>query len=264
MSRSGSRPCPPWRASLVAGRRRLDAEVAARGLAPSREQAQRLIRAGQVRVDGQVAAKPGLPVAPEATVEVESGPRFVSRGGEKLAHGLDHFGLDPAGLVCLDLGASTGGFTDCLLQRGAARVIAVDVGRGQLAWPLRQDPRVEVREGVNARHLEAGAILPPPQAVTCDVSFISLALILPAAIRVAAPGAWMVTLIKPQFEAGREQVGKGGVVRDPDVHNAVIERIRRIGAGELGLEWLGVTPSPLRGPAGNREFLAAWRIPSPP
>ncbi|HEX5502024.1 MAG TPA: TlyA family RNA methyltransferase, partial [Thermomicrobiales bacterium] len=212
-----------------------------------------------VRAGGRVLDKPGMP-APGGALEVAGGGRFVSRGGEKLARALAVFGVDPAGLVCADLGASTGGFTDCLLQHGAARVYAVDVGYGQFHWRLRQDPRVVAVERTNARHLEA---LPEPVAlVTADLSFISLALILPVIHRLLAPGGAAITLVKPQFEAGREAVGKGGVVRDPAVHRAVLERFVDDARG-AGFAMLGLTPSPLRGPAGNVEFLAYLRRDAP-
>jgi len=237
---------------------RLDQLVVDRGLAESREKAQRLIRAGQVRLQGVPLTKPGRPVDPEGTLTVDAPPPFVSRGGQKLQAAFDAFALDVQGAVCLDVGASTGGFTDCLLQHDAARVYAVDVGKGQLDWRLRNDPRVEVREGVNARYLEADAFDPRPRFACADVAFISLTLILPAMTRTLVPASTLVTLIKPQFEAGRDQVGKGGVVRDPAVHQAVIEKIRRFGTETLGLTWCGCVPSPLKGPAGNTEFLAHW------
>ncbi|HET8627268.1 MAG TPA: TlyA family RNA methyltransferase [Thermomicrobiales bacterium] len=242
-----------------AGRERLDEALVARGLAETRSQARALIMAGAVRAGGRVLDKPGMP-APAGELEVAGGGRFVSRGGEKLARALGVFGVDPAGLVCADLGASTGGFTDCLLQHGAARVYAVDVGYGQLHWKLRQDPRVVAVERTNARHLEA---LPEPVAlVTADLSFISLALILPVIRRLLAPGGAAAVLVKPQFEAGREAVGKGGVVRDPAVHRAVLERFVEDARG-AGFAVVGLTPSPLRGPAGNVEFLAHLRRDAP-
>ena len=235
-----------------AQRERLDEALVARGLAETRSQARALIMAGAVRQGDRVLDKPGMP-APEGPLEVVGGGRFVSRGGEKLAHALAVFGIDPAGLVCADLGASTGGFTDCLLQAGAARVYAVDVGYGQLHWKLRQDPRVVAIERTNARYLDA---LPEPVAlVVADLSFISLALILPVIHRLLAPGGRAITLVKPQFEAGREAVGKGGVVRDPATHRAVLLRFVADARRE-GFAVLGLTASPLRGPAGNVEFLA--------
>jgi len=246
-------------------KKRLDVLLVERGLAESRARAQRLIRAGLVRVAGQVSDKPGTQVATGAEITLQARPRFVSRGGEKLEAALVRFGLDVAGVVAADVGASTGGFTDCLLQHGACRVYAIDVGYGQLDWRLRNDPRVVVMERTNARYLDG---LPEPiDLVTADVSFISLGLILPPAVRWLTPPSLssigrsrggVVTLIKPQFEAGRREVGKGGVVRDPEVHRRVLEQVLGIAAG-LGLELRGLMPSPLRGPAGNVEFLGWWR-----
>ncbi|HEY8599080.1 MAG TPA: TlyA family RNA methyltransferase [Thermomicrobiales bacterium] len=238
-----------------AGRERLDEALVTRGLAESRSQARALVMAGQVRVGGRVVDKPGMPV-PAGAIEVISGGRFVSRGGDKLQGALDQFPIAPRGLVCADLGASTGGFTDCLLQAGAARVYAVDVGRGQLHWKLRQDPRVIVIERQNARYLES---LPEPVAlVVADLSFISLALILPTMRRLLVPGGQALTLVKPQFEAGREAVGKGGVVRDPATHRAVLHRFIDDARREA-FAVPGLIASPLRGPAGNVEFLAHLR-----
>ncbi len=228
----------------------------ARGLAESRSQARALVMAGAVRVGGRVVDKPGMPL-PDGPLEVVGGGRFVSRGGEKLQRALDRFTVDPTGLICADLGASTGGFTDCLLQAGAARVYAVDVGRGQIHWRLRQDTRVVTIERQNARYLES---LPEPVAlVVADVSFISLALIFPAMRRLLTPDGQALTLVKPQFEAGREAVGKGGVVRDPATHRAVLHRFLADARRE-GFSTLGLIPSPLRGPAGNVEFLAHVRL----
>ena len=238
---------------------RLDTLLVTAGLAESKEQAQRLILAGEVRVAGQVATKPGHKFAPEAELSVDARPRFVSRGGEKLEGAFAAFeGFDVAGRVCLDVGASTGGFTDCLLQHGAARVMAVDVGKGQLHWKLRQDARVHVMESFNARYLTAADLPERPARAVTDVSFISLRLILPPMRDVLEEGGEIVSLIKPQFEAGRGQA-PGGVVRDPAVHEAVVEGIRAFGTGVLGLAWLGCVPSPLLGPEGNVEFLAWWR-----
>jgi len=232
---------------------RLDLLLVERGLAPSREQARRLIMAGEVRVDGQVSDKPGRPVSREARVEVLAAPRYVGRGGLKLEEALARFDVAVEGMVAADFGASTGGFTDCLLQAGAARVYALDVGYGQLAWKLRQDPRVVVMERTNVRYLQE---LPEPVGlVTIDVSFISLRLVLPAALRVLSDSGQVLALIKPQFEAGREQVGKGGVVRERKIHRQVLLEVLEA-AQELGLVPLGLVPSPLRGPAGNVEFLA--------
>jgi 23S rRNA (cytidine1920-2'-O)/16S rRNA (cytidine1409-2'-O)-methyltransferase len=239
---------------------RLDQLLVERGLAASRAKAQALVLAGQVFSGERRLDKPGQTVAADAPLEARAPALpYVSRGGLKLAHGLDHFGIDPAGLVALDVGASTGGFTDVLLKRGAARVYAVDVGHGQLDWRLRNDPRVVVLEKVNARHLAREHVPEPVDLVVCDVSFISLELALPAALALAAPDAWLVALIKPQFEAGRSQIGKGGVVRDPAVHAAVCARIARWLAEEQRWPIIGVTASPITGPKGNREFLIAAR-----
>lgn len=236
---------------------RLDQLVTNRQQAESREQAQRLIRAGQVEVNGQMMDKPGHQVDETAVCSVRLPPPFVSRGGEKLEAAFLHFPFEVQGKVCIDVGASTGGFTDCLLQHGALSVYAVDVGKGQLHWKLRQDPRVRVMESVNARYLTRAAFDPPPEAAVIDVAFISLTKILPATMDILIPGSQLVALIKPQFEAGRADVGKGGVVRDPAVHQRVVADVRAFGEG-LGLEWLGVRESPLRGPAGNVEFLSHW------
>jgi 23S rRNA (cytidine1920-2'-O)/16S rRNA (cytidine1409-2'-O)-methyltransferase len=238
---------------LSAGRQRLDQLLVARGLTPSREQARRLIMAGEVRVDGQLADKPASLVGPEAQIEIKQRPRFVSRGGEKLAAALERFGVAPAGRTCADLGASTGGFTDVLLQHGAARVYAIDVGHGILDYRLRTDPRVVVLERTNARYLEA---LPEPVSlVTVDASFISLKLLLPVARGwLAGPAAEMIALIKPQFEAGRKQVGKGGIIKDPAVHRQVLEDVLAWAqANQLGPA--GLMRSPLKGAEGNIEFL---------
>lgn len=235
---------------------RLDVLIADRELTESRNKAQRLIRAGEVRVEGQIVDKPGTRVATEAEITLESKPRFVSRGGKKLQAAMERFGLDAKDVVAADVGASTGGFTDCLLQHGANRVYAIDAGYGQLHWELRNDPRVEVMERTNARYLES---LPEPvDLVTVDVSFISLTLILPAAVGWLKPNANVVALIKPQFEAGPENVEKGGVVRDTDIHRQVLEKVLKA-AAELDLGLRDLMPSPLQGPAGNIEFLAWWR-----
>ena len=238
---------------------RLDALLVARALSESREQAQRLIRAGVVRVAGQVEGKPGKEFQEDAQVEVETPARFVSRGGDKLEGALAHWPIDLTGRVCADIGSSTGGFTDCMLQRGAVRVYAVDVGRGQLHWKLRQDPRVDCREEFNARYLAPDAFDPKPSFASVDVSFISLDKILPALVAAMTPNAELVTLIKPQFEAGREDVGKGGVVRDPALRQQVVDRIREFGVQTLGWQWLDFCQSPIQGPAGNVEFLSYWR-----
>jgi len=240
-------------------KQRLDLILVERGLADSREKAQRLILAGVVRVDGNVADKPGRDVDMQATITVEAPEPFVGRGGGKLEAAFKAFGLNVAGMVCADIGASTGGFTDCMLQHGAARVYAIDVGHGQLDWRLRNDPRVVVKEGLNARYLSARDIPESFRFASVDVSFISLTLIIPPVTKLIEPGGELVTLIKPQFEAGREHVEKGGVVRDPGVRDEVVRRIREFGTGTVNLEWLGICESPLKGPAGNVEFLAWWR-----
>ncbi|MBZ5620592.1 MAG: TlyA family RNA methyltransferase [Acidobacteriia bacterium] len=232
---------------------RLDRLLVERGLAESREKAQALIMAGEVLLNGQKASKPGQVVAADCVVSVLARPPYVSRGGLKLAGALAHFGLNVAGAVCLDIGSSTGGFTDALLQAGASRVHAVDVGAGQLAWSLRTDPRVVVHEGINARELTPEDIGERVDFLTCDVSFISVTLILPAAVRLLQPGGQMVILIKPQFEAGKGLVGKGGIVRDPQLHQAVCEKVTRA-VREFGFE-TSIVESPIRGAEGNREFL---------
>ncbi len=238
---------------------RLDALVVARALAPSRERARALILAGQVLVDGQVVSKAGAPVAGDARVELKAPDHpYVGRGGLKLAHALDTFAFPVSGREALDIGASTGGFTDVLLQRGVRRVIALDVGHNQLDWRLRSDPRVLVREGVNARALTAEHVPHLVDIVTIDVAFISLRLILPALPPFLAPGADIVALVKPQFEAGREQVGAGGLVTDPAVHEAVVARVTSEAAAE-GLVRIAMTPSPITGATGNREFLLHLR-----
>jgi len=243
------------------GRERLDVALTRLGLAESREKAQRLIRAGQVRVRGQVVAKPNHQVDLEDTFDIEQPPRFVSRGGEKLLGAIEAWpDLPIQDAVAIDIGSSTGGFTDCLLQHGARHVYAVDVGRGQLHWDLRQDKRVDVREQTNARYLEAAEFDPRPTLGVTDVSFISLELILPAADRVLLPGSEMVSLIKPQFEAGRSQLRKGVVV-DESVRQETVEKIRTFATGQLGWTCLDITASPLKGPKGNVEFLARWKLP---
>jgi len=242
---------------------RLDVLLTEKGLAETRSRAQALIMAGKVRVGDQIVTKVGTQVSSEADVVVEEDLPYVSRGGLKLAGALDAFALDPSEAICADVGASTGGFSDVLLQRGAARVYAIDVGYGQLAWKLRQDERVVVMERTNARHLES---LPEPiDLVTIDASFISLKLIFPAVVKWLKPGASVVALVKPQFEAGKKQVGKGGVVRDPSVHRQVLEKAIHE-ATENGLMAVGLTASPITGPAGNHEFLLhlGYQVTVPP
>jgi len=231
-------------------KRRLDTLLVERGLAESRERAQSLILAGKVKVEGGVADKPGKRVADEAEITLDEALPYVSRGGLKLEEALRRFQLDVSGLLCADVGASTGGFTDCLLQHGAAKVYAIDVGYGQLAWELRQDARVVVLERTNIRYLES---LPEPiDLATIDVSFISLELVLPPVMSLLKPESQIIALVKPQFEAGREEVGKGGVVKDPEVHRQVLHKVAKV-AQDLGLQLLGLIPSPLLGPAGNVE-----------
>ena len=241
-------------------RRRLDLLLVERGLAESREKAQRLVLAGEVLADDVPAAKPGHEYPLDCVLRIRQPERFVGRGGLKLEEAFARFpALSAAGKVCVDVGASTGGFTDCLLQHGAARVYAVDVGQSQLHARLAADPRVIVMDGCNARHLQPGDLPESPDLAVTDVSFISLRLILPALDRLLRPGGETVALIKPQFEAGREDVGKGGVVRDPALRQQVVDRIRDFGTGTLGWTWLDFCQSPIQGPAGNVEFLSYWR-----
>jgi 23S rRNA (cytidine1920-2'-O)/16S rRNA (cytidine1409-2'-O)-methyltransferase len=237
----------------VAGRVRIDRLLVERGLAESRERAVRLIMAGAVWVDGDRVEKASALIATDAGLEVVARSPYVSRGGEKLAHALDHFRIEVTERICIDVGASTGGFTDCLLQRGAVRVYAVDVGKGQLDARLRRDPRVVLMEGSNARTLDPRVFSESPSLAVIDVSFISLEKVLPAAMGTLSTGGELVALVKPQFEVGRGAVGKGGVVRDPAQHQAVVSRLARY-AVLRGWHVLGVTASPLRGPKGNREF----------
>jgi 23S rRNA (cytidine1920-2'-O)/16S rRNA (cytidine1409-2'-O)-methyltransferase len=245
----------------MGGKKRLDVLMTELGLVPSRARAQALVLAGKVLVDGVVVTKAGTPVAEGAAIELEvPDHRWVSRGALKLEAALDAFAVSPDGLDCLDVGASTGGFTDLLLERGARRVIALDVGRGQLDWSLRQDPRVVVLEGVNARHLGPGDLPFPVQLACIDVSFISLELVVPAVLPHLVKGGALICLVKPQFEAGRDQVGSGGVVRDEAVRRRVVDAtVAALVA--LGLELIGVVPSPIRGPKGNLEELAVFRKP---
>jgi len=237
-------------------RRRLDAELVRRGLVESRNRALEVVAAGRVLVGGAPAASPSRRVAPDEAITVQgSRRRFVSRGGDKLEAALRAFPLDPRGVRALDAGASTGGFTDCLLQHGAAHVVAVDVGRGQLAWQLRTDPRVTVLERTNVRALEADAIGGTVPVAVVDLSFISLLTVAPALARCTDPDAELVLLVKPQFEAGRGAVGKGGIVRDPAVHRTVIVRVAS-GLADAGLPVVGLVDSPILGADGNRELLA--------
>jgi 23S rRNA (cytidine1920-2'-O)/16S rRNA (cytidine1409-2'-O)-methyltransferase len=240
----------------VVAKERLDQLLVKRGLAESRAKAQALVLAGLVWSGDRRLEKPGQSLPCDAAVEVRGKPHpWVSRGGVKLAHGLAHFRIDPAGRICLDLGASTGGFTDVLLHGGATKVYAVDVGHGQLDWRLRNDPRVVVLERTNARHLGLAEVPDPVGLVTCDASFIGLATVLPAALALAASGAHLIALIKPQFEVGPEHVGKGGVVREPKLHAEVCARITAWLDRQPGWRVLGLTESPITGPEGNKEFL---------
>ena len=242
--------------SPAVAKRRLDTLLAERGLFESRSRAAAAVIAGDVRVGGLPAKKPGELVPDEAEVAVAEAPPYVSRGGVKLANALDAFGIDPAGRRALDVGASTGGFTDCLLQRGAAHVIALDVAYGELHWRLRNDERVTVIERRNARLLEPEELTYEPDLIVADVSFISLTKVLPAVVRAAAPRFDLLAMVKPQFEVGRELVGKGGVVRSADDRRAALVAVGEFARSELGLSVLGYAPSGLPGPAGNRETFA--------
>ncbi|MBI3634663.1 MAG: TlyA family RNA methyltransferase [Candidatus Rokubacteria bacterium] len=237
----------------MATRMRIDRLLVDRGLVESREKAAKLVMAGDVLVDGKRVDKVGALISPASEIELRGKSPYVSRGGEKLAHAVEHFKVNVSGRVCLDIGASTGGFTDCLLQRGATRVYAVDVGTGQLDQKLREDKRVEVMEKTNARTLDPRLLEEAPSLAVVDVAFISLEKVLPAIFNALGPGGEVVALVKPQFEVGRVDVGKGGVVRDPEKHRAVVARLARY-AVLRGWHVLGVTASPLRGPKGNREF----------
>jgi 23S rRNA (cytidine1920-2'-O)/16S rRNA (cytidine1409-2'-O)-methyltransferase len=239
-------------------KRRLDTLLAERGLFETRSRAAAAVLAGEVRLggDGLRAEKPGQMVADDMAVSVDGPPPFVSRGGTKLANALDVFGIDPSGRLCMDVGASTGGFTDCLLQRGAEAVIALDVAYGELHWRLRQDRRVTVMERRNARSLRAADLPFAPDLVVVDVSFISLAKVLPAVLRAAAPGFDCLALVKPQFEVGREKVGKGGVVRSAEDRRAALAAVGELVRSELRMSLLGFASSGLPGPAGNRESFA--------
>jgi 23S rRNA (cytidine1920-2'-O)/16S rRNA (cytidine1409-2'-O)-methyltransferase len=238
---------------------RLDTLLVARGFFDSREKAQRAIMAGDVRIGERVADKAGMRVASEADIRVKAPPRYVGRGGFKLEAALRDFQINPADAVCLDIGASTGGFTDCLLQHGAAKVHAIDVGHSQLDWKIRNDPRVIVREKLNARYLTRGDIPDPIRICVIDVSFISLTLILPAAFELLSPEGVIVCLIKPQFELTREDVGKGGIVREPELHERAVSKIRDFVGERLKKTWCGLMESPILGTEGNKEFLACLK-----
>ena len=238
---------------------RLDQALVERGLCESREKAKRAILAGQVRVNSQTARKASDSAKAEDEISLDAPEKYVSRGGHKLEHALKHFQLDVAGMITIDLGASTGGFTDCLLQNGAAKVFAVDVGQGQLAWKLRKDKRVVVMEKTNARHLKLEQMpktFSPADIAVIDCSFISLRKILPPAVALLKSNGKIVALVKPQFEAGKAEADKGqGVIRDASVHERILEELREFVAAQNNLIWRGVTESPLLGPAGNKEFL---------
>jgi 23S rRNA (cytidine1920-2'-O)/16S rRNA (cytidine1409-2'-O)-methyltransferase len=243
---------------------RLDIELVERGICESREKAKRAIMAGTVQVNGELAHKSNLTVKPNDQLTLRAAERFVSRGGLKLQQALEYFRMDVRNLVAVDLGASTGGFTDCLLQNGASRVYAVDVGHGQLAWKLRQDPRVVVMERTNARNLTI-ARFPQPFAhvplVVVDCSFISLKKILPAAVALCQPSGKLIALVKPQFEAGKAEAARGaGVIRDPEIHQRILADLKEFVSEQLGLQWHGVVKSPILGPAGNKEFLVLIEI----
>jgi 23S rRNA (cytidine1920-2'-O)/16S rRNA (cytidine1409-2'-O)-methyltransferase len=248
---------------MAVPKQRLDLLLVARGLFESREKAQRAIMAGEVMIGDRISDKPGTQVPDDAALSVRSADRYVGRGAYKLEGALGAFAVDPAGKVCLDIGASTGGFTDCLLQHGAAKVYAIDVGHSQLAWRIRTDPRVVVREHLNARYLTPAEISEPIDICVIDVSFISLTLILPPAVELLSPDAVLIALIKPQFELRKEDVGKGGVVRDPDLHGRAVEKVKTFVEGVLCRRWVGVIESPILGGEGNKEFLACVRNVSP-
>jgi 23S rRNA (cytidine1920-2'-O)/16S rRNA (cytidine1409-2'-O)-methyltransferase len=240
-------------------RSRLDAVLTKKGLFPSREQAQRAIMAGEIKVNDRVAMKSSLLVEPSVNIEVESSRQFVSRGGLKLAGALEHFGIDVLGSVALDIGASTGGFTDCLLQRGASKVYAIDVGYGQIAWKLRNDPRVIVYERLNARFLSQADVPELVHICVIDVSFISLTLILPNAIDLVTANGVILALIKPQFELQRADVGRGGIVRDPSLHNKATQKIATFAENDPRLSVVGVVASAITGTDGNQEFFICLR-----
>lgn len=244
------------------GKERLDQALHRRGLCDSREMAKRLILAGEVRVEGvDGLLKPGLKVDEDAEIEVKNRPKFVSRGGLKIEKALDEFEIDVEGTVVFDAGASTGGFTDCVLQRGAAKAYAYDVGKNQLAWKIRNDERVVSREGFNIRYLEPSDLPEQVDLVVIDVSFISLTLILGPIFEVLKPGGSVVCLIKPQFELKKEQIGKGGIVREPELHEEAVEKIRSFVVDDLGKSWQALTQSPISGTDGNIEFLAWLKHP---
>lgn len=235
---------------------RLDLALVQRGLSPSREQAKRLIMAGEVLLAEEVITKPGWLIRQDAVLRVKEAPRFVSRGGFKLEGALDHFGIKVEEAVAMDVGASTGGFTDCLLQRGALKVYAFDVGTNQMVWKLRSDPRVICRENFNVRHLVPADVPEEVDFIVADVSFISLTLVLPGALTVLKSGGHALVLVKPQFELTREEIGKGGIVREPELHVKACNRIQSFVENRPDLEWRGLVESSIQGTDGNREFLA--------
>lgn len=240
-------------------KQRLDCLLVSRGFFETREKARRSVMAGEVRVREAVVDKPGTRVPDDAVLAVKSASRYVGRGGVKLEAALRHFAIGPAGAICLDIGASTGGFTDCLLQHGAAKVHAIDVGHGQLDWKIRSDLRVVVREKLNARSLNRAEIPDPIALCVIDVAFISLTLILPAAFELLTPEGVILALIKPQFELGKEDVGKGGIVREPALHGRAVRKIEDFVVKNLSKQWCGVIESPILGAEGNKEFLACLR-----
>ena len=235
---------------------RLDALMFNRGMCDSREQAKRLVLAGEVKVDGRMVDKPAEKFGEDAVVEIKEKPRFVGRGGLKLEGALEAFGIDVTGWICIDVGASTGGFTDCLLQRGAVKVHAIDVGTNQLVWKLRNDPRVISKEKFNARHMELKDIGEKVRLAVMDLSFISLTKVLPAVFGVLEDGGEVVCLIKPQFELDREDIGKGGIVRDDELRERAVEKIRKFVTEVHGKTWKGVIPASIAGMDGNQEYLA--------
>jgi 23S rRNA (cytidine1920-2'-O)/16S rRNA (cytidine1409-2'-O)-methyltransferase len=235
---------------------RIDQALVQSGQAPSREQAKRLVMAGEVMLGDEVITKPGWLVRADAVLTVKQPPKFVSRGGLKMEGALAHFGVDVTGLTGMDVGASTGGFTDCLLQRGAVKVYAFDVGTNQMVWKLRNDPRVICRENFNVRHMQPADVPEQVDIIVADVSFISLTLVLPGALSVLKPGGQAVVLVKPQFELTRDDIGPGGIVRDPALHSRACQRIQDFVEARPDLEWRGLTESSIQGTDGNREFLA--------
>jgi 23S rRNA (cytidine1920-2'-O)/16S rRNA (cytidine1409-2'-O)-methyltransferase len=238
---------------------RVDSMLVVRGLCDSREQAKRLIMAGEVFTESDRVSKPSQKMGPEVVLTVRDRPKYVGRGGFKIEGALKEFGIDPTGWICADLGASTGGFTDCLLQEGAAKVHAIDVGTNQLVWKLRSDERVVSKERFNARNLVVDDIGERVNLVVMDLSFISLTKVLPSAFGILEEGGSVISLIKPQFELSRGEVGKGGIVREPELHDKAVEKIKKFVTEDLGREWAGLMTSPITGTDGNVEFLAWMR-----